>query len=162
MDREQFERLLPDYLENNLAPQQEAEVRAFLQTPEGRRLFSAYEESWALLDQWPDEEPEPGYVSRFWSRFIDERALQPEIGAVLSRFFERRLVIASVMCVIFLVAAVTLKTTVDLRQSGRIVLTDEQVEFFEDMELAEHLDLLNEIDLLEEMDIIEQWDGSSA
>ena len=73
MDIQKAKKLIPAFLDDALEPKELQAFREILaKSPELRKEVAAYKKTWALLDEVEDIEPDPGYISRFWTRVAQE------------------------------------------------------------------------------------------
>jgi len=160
MNCEEIEKLLPDYLTDNVSAAERSEIAAHLSSCPGCQTEAAQQErTWGLLGKLSVIEPEPGYVSRFWTRLAQEkpwhlrawdlakeRLLAPRISPVYLA-----------LGVVLLVGYMTLSTTLGVKRSADEFsgLNNEQVEFLEDAELAENYELIQDLDVLIDLDMME-------
>jgi len=154
-------RLIPDFLEGQLRAKDYDEVSAHLQAckdcAKEKRL---YEESWKLMGQWQDIEPEPGFKSRFWNRLIGqtESAKAPRIN--IFRLPKRASFALVTAATIIIVVSVALLNYLPSRSAAILAskISEEEMILVENIDLLENLEIIQYIDLLENMEIIENLD----
>lgn len=167
MECHDIKEIMAPFLSGEVQGSQADEVRAHLMhCEECRQELDAYKGTWDLLASWEDEDPAPGYISRFWTRVALERSWLEKFQDAFGEIFTvKRLVPAvSVMCALLLVGTFAMRTT--QTHQTEMLLTDltlEEIEFVENLEFAENLEMLGEMEMLEEMDILDevssnQWD----
>ncbi len=160
MDCEDIKKLVPLLADGDSLPE---DLRAHFSECEGcRKEMAAYEKTWEMLGSWKDIEPDPGYVSRFWTRLSMKKSWYESPGLTLKSFlWERRL--APVFAVVSIVLVVGVMTwRISMRTLGNetllTALSTEEIEFAEFIELAENLDVIQDMEFLEDLDVIENLD----
>lgn len=159
MECQDIKNMLASFLSGEMADSQADEVRQHLiHCDDCQCEMDAYQQTWEMLEQWTDEEPAPGYVSRFWKRAATERSwwekFHDAFGDLLTM---KRLVPAvSVFCALLIIGTLTLRTS-QIHQTEAMLtdLTLEEIEFVENLELAENLELLEKLEVLEGMEILD-------
>lgn len=167
MKREDFKEKMSAYLEGELSEQERREFRDFLaRDKKAQAEFERYAKSWEMLGRWEDAEPDPGYVSRFWTRVAQERPWHEQIWtAVRAALTDRALVPVYVtMCAVIIVGVFTLRTNVQTNQNREFLaqFNTDEIEFIRDMDLAENLEIIENLDILQDLDIIENLDALEA
>jgi len=156
-----FRRLIPDFLEGQLTPKRHEEIIAHLKIckdcAKEKRL---YEESWQLIGQWQDIEPEPGFKMRFWNHLLREAEskLAPPIN--IFRLSQRWSVALATAAIIIIVVSISLPNYLQTKSAELFVseINEEEIILVENIELLEHLEIIQDIDFLENMELIENLD----
>ncbi len=124
-----------------------------------RDELKAYTKAWNALKSWPDLEPNPGYVSRFWTRLSRQEPWYVRIWKfwkpiLTDRFFAPGLATA---LLVIITASIIFYNTFSATQTETLIssLTADDIEFVENIEIAENYDVIQNIDLLEDLDVIE-------
>lgn len=165
MECQEIKHLIPAYLNRELAEKELELIRSHLAGCEHcRRDCRAFEKSWAALEQWEDLEPEPGYVSRFWTRLAEKRPWYERFGLLLKEALltKRLLPVYAASLVVVIVGFFVLRTSLTIHHDAVnfATLPAEDIEFIESMDMAVNLDVLNDLDFLEDMDVIEQVESA--
>ena len=153
-------KLIPDFLEGQCGRKKRKIIAKHLQVckdcAQEKRL---YEESWQLIGQWKDVEPEPGFKTRFWNRLISqsERRFIPKISLGLLKRWSP--VLATALTVL-IVSSITLPNYLELKEADLLAskLNEEEIVLVENIDLLENLEIIEEIDFLEHIDIIKDLD----
>jgi len=167
MDCHQTKDRIPEWMDSVLSAEEAAAVGQHLaRCVECRNEFKIYAKAWNALKSWPDIEPDPGYVSRFWGRLSlqkpwYEKLLEGARPGVTEKWF------APVFATAFLaivVSSVTMYNTSVIVQTESVIssLTADDIEFVENIDLAENLEVIENIDFLEDLDVIENFDESNV
>jgi hypothetical protein len=100
--------LMLDYLEGQLGAEKAIPIEAHLALCEScRREKSAYEQSWALAEEWPDIEPDPLYRAKFWEKA--SRQERTGIWSALQDIFRaKRTALTALVSMILLLGAFAL------------------------------------------------------
>ena len=170
MDCGNIKKIIPDFLEGALGREGTEDVRAHLsKCPECQRAVAAYEKTWDMLGLCEEVEPDPGYVSRFWSRVSQKtpwyKRIIEAIRPKFSQMLDKRLIpITATVCIVGIVGLFTLKTTVHTQRTETLLtnLSVEEIEFIENIELVENLELIQDIEFYEDLEVIENWDSFEA
>ena len=162
MDCKEIKKYLSDFLEGELQHMQSQSVRKHIEACEScRRELELYEKSWELLRAWEDEEPEAGFVGRFWTRLAKETTWHERIADGLKKVSLRsRLAPALVMvCTVILVGSLIVSNYLNRQEMTQLAQMDaEEIELLEYMELAKNIDVIEEMEILQDMEIIESLD----
>ncbi|MCC6758482.1 MAG: zf-HC2 domain-containing protein [Candidatus Omnitrophica bacterium] len=163
MDCQQTKQRIPEWMDSALSAEEAAAVGQHLaRCSECRTEFKTYAKAWNTLKAWPEAEPDPGYVSRFWTRLSlekpwYERLLENLRPVVTDKWFAPAFV---TVAMVILVGSMTLYNTSTVVKTESVIssLSADDIEFVENIELAENLDVIQNIDLLEDLDVIENLD----
>ena len=86
MDCETIKTMIPRYQTGELENQQIQDLLNHLQDcPSCHRELKAYEEVWHLLGKWEDQDPDPAYLSRFWTNVSLQAPWHQRIWNVCAR-----------------------------------------------------------------------------
>lgn len=160
MGCEDIRKDMASFLSGELSAPQNDEIREHLMRCEGcQKELDAYKETWNILDSWEGEDPDRGYVSRFWMRLASERSWQERLADILSSIFaDKRFVPAlSAVCILVVAGFFVLRTT-QAHQTEVLLtaLSIEEIEFVENLELAENFEFLEQMEMLEQLDILDE------
>ena len=119
------------------------------------------EKTWKALGAWKDQDPDPGYVSRFWTRLAQEQSWQEKLTGYMREWLRKMKAIPSYASVIALLI-VGLLVSRHFYQTQRfeqmlVKASPEEVELVENIELVQNLEVIEAIDLLEDMDFLESF-----
>ncbi len=164
MNCNEIRNIIPEYLEQALEQKQIEQVKQHLQTCLlCQKEVRAYEKIWATLDQWKDVEPQPGYVSRFWTRLALKQPWYIKWGRTLNTIFLKKSLAPfyAVLSIVLIVGYITFKTTTQVYQTETVLtaLNSEEMELVDNLELTENLELIEELEFLEDLEIIENLDA---
>jgi hypothetical protein len=125
-----------------------------------RQELLAYEKSWGLLGSWPDVDPEPGYVSRFWTRLAEEKpwylkAREWFKGAAADKQW---IPVGITVCIVLVVGILTYRSTV-ITNGGPSMLANLSVE---DMDLLLDYELVENYEVIQDLGFLEDWDAIEA
>lgn len=158
MDCEVIKKMIPRYQTGELGNEQIQDFLNHLRDcPACSRELKAYEEVWHLLGKWEDQDPDPAYLSRFWTNV----SLQtPWHERIWERFrpviFSPRFVPVLTSVVVAIVLLQMTLAQLKIRETEKIMtsLNTEEIEFIEDMDISQNLDVLSDLDFLQDYDII--------
>lgn len=159
--------LLPAFLDDAVAADPRTEIQVHLSSCPGcQKELRAYRRSWDALKQIPVLEPDPDYVSRFWTNLSARTPWYVKAGSLVNRFIlaPRLAPIWATACVLIFMS-VFVTTNYRQIQEAETLLTSlpmEEVELIDNIELAENYDIIREIDILEDMDVVEQWENMES
>ena len=164
MNCSETKNLIPHYSDNKLQPQEMQKVSLHVSVCSAcRKELQAYQQMWELLGQYQVIAPEPGFVSRFWTRLLaNESRWESILRKIKNIFVSPRLALqVTTICVVLTMLGLFIpryyyqKSTVKMLSS----LSDAEIEMVDDMELAQHFDVIENLDLYEDLDIIERIQG---
>lgn len=167
MDCQQIKERIPEWMDQVLTPQEAASVGQHLaRCSECRAEFKAYAKAWNVLKIWPDADPDPGYVERFWERVSLQRPWYERFAQAISpALVDKRFSPALAMAfIVMLVMSVTLYNIFSAVKIESVIssLTVEEIEFVENIELVENFDVIENIDFFEDLDAIESMPETAA
>ncbi len=153
--------MIPLYIENELDPNDSQLVMEYLEKDAELKAYAEeLRRAWEMLDGIDTINPSPAYVSDFWTRLTDEKAVLAKSGVVPIRFHWRKWVpVLSAFCLVLLVTAAiqVYHFRINTLQPVEMVsFSVDELEFLENYELAENLDIIEDIDFLEDMEFLEQ------
>lgn len=165
MDCKHTKDRIPEWMDSALSAEESAAVGQHLaRCADCRKEFKLYARAWNSLKSWPEAEPDPGYVSRFWTRLSTRKSwIERLVESLRPASSDPRLAPALVVLFLaLLIGSVTLYNTSSAVKTERLIssLTADDIEFVENMELAENLDIIQNIDFFENIDIIESLEQS--
>jgi hypothetical protein len=158
MNCEVIKKMIPLYQTGEL---ENGQIQEFLghvrECPGCSQELKAYEAAWHMLGKWEDRDPDPGYISRFWTNLSFKTPWYERIWkTALPVLVPQRLV---PILATFVMAVILVQMTFSymrIRETERLMttLSGEEIEFIENIEIAKDLDVLVEMDLLQDFDII--------
>lgn len=167
MKWEEFKEKISRYLDNELSEAERKEFRAFLAKDEKAQAeFERYVQSWEMLGDWKDLDPDPGYVSRFWTRVAQERPWHERVWAFLQAALTDRVRVSlgAAVCLVVIVGIFTMRTMVETHQTREFLAeySGEDMEFIQGLEFAENLEMIEDLDCLEDLDLLEYFQEQGA
>jgi len=160
MTFDEFKKLIPQHLDGEFQDVENKEFVIYVKDhPKAQREVDAFKKSWAMLDEWKDIEPQPGYESRFWTELTSRKSLWENITAVFRNlFYLPKLVPAAItacLLVVFGVLTFQIYNRTQPEQALLANLDEQDYELVEYLELAENLDFFEDMEFFEDYDIIE-------
>ena len=167
MDCQQTKQRIPEWMDSALSAEEAAVVGQHLaRCNECRNEFKNYAKAWNTLKGWSDVEPDPGYVSRFWTRLSLEKPWYERLLANLTPMTADKWLapsFATAFLALIIGSIMIYNTSLVVKTESVISsLSADDIEFVENIELAENLDVIQNIDLLEDLDVIENLDESNV
>lgn len=160
MNPEKIRQMIPLYIENELDPHDSQLVKECLEKDAGLKAYAdELRKAWEMLDGIVTVKPSPAYISDFWTRLTDEKAVSARPGAAIRRYWQKWVPVLSAFCLVILVVAashVYHSRTKALQSNEMAGFSADEIEFLENYELAENLDIIEDIDFLEDMEFLEQ------
>lgn len=154
-----IKRLMPDFIEGQLIPKLRSEVLEHLKVCENcARENRLYEESWQLIGQWKDIDPEPGFKTRFWNRLASQTETPLRWPFANALLLPRPLaVVLATAALLIVIAGAILPKYLQSKSAEQLALqiSEEEVVLVENIDLLENLEVIQDIDFLENMEIIE-------
>ena len=167
MQCEEVKKLLPNFLDDELKPDEKTDIQVHLSSCEVcQKELKAYRNSWELLKQWSDLEPQPAYLSRFWT----ELALRTPwytsfLRELRLRFLTPKIATVWITACLLLAVSILIAKHYWQIQEVEMVLTNlplEEVELIENIELAENYEVIQDMDLLEDLEVLENWENGKS
>lgn len=164
MKCQDIKKLIPEYIENDLQPKQNHIVAEhLLDCQVCRHEVETMKKTWGLLTQLPGLEPNPNYISRFWTELSlrqqpwHEKALETILGYLPQRRLAPALATA---CLVLIMGLFAVKNYLYISKSEEALanLNQDDLEMVEFVDLAENYDIIEEIEFLEDLEIIENLD----
>ncbi len=164
MKCDEIKNKLADLTEGLLEEREARDIRAHLAgCADCAKELQAIENAWDMVGALDAEEPEPGYVSRFWIRLAHQEPWYRTWAKTLRPVFSIRILapVASLAVVLIIAGMLHLAPTSAPRtavpaQGSQVaqvsgVRTTDQVS----VELVENLDMLEDLDMLENWEYLE-------
>jgi hypothetical protein len=116
-----------------------------------RALLREYEASWDALGKWEGVEPEPGYVSRFWTKATSGLSWLERISQGIRVTLAHRKVAYATIVTICLIAAfhVSFNKYVNELKTRALLVNMSQ----EEWEMMENYDIISELGALEDIEV---------
>jgi len=164
MDCQNLKKLIVEFIDKKLQPKENQAVREHLKDcPNCRKELRLYEESWEMLSLLKDEDPDPGYISRFWTRLSTEQSQKERISANIRNAFQmpKWAPALATFSLVVIVGLLSLRNFLQVRETNVALsaMNPEQFEIVENYELIQNFDLIENIDLMEDLEIIENLDS---
>lgn len=161
MDCKDTKQRISLWIDQTLDSEERAQVGQHLaRCEECRAEFKAYTKVWNDLKIWPDIEPDPGYVSRFWTRISLQKPWYERVAEFLRPLWPGQKlspVMATLLIVIMIMGITIYRTTAVVRTENVLSkLSADDMDFIENIDLAENLDVLQNLDILDELDSLEK------
>jgi anti-sigma factor RsiW len=160
--------LLSLYTEDALEEPERGRVAAHVAgCAECRREAEILSQSWEMLGELDEIEPNPFYVSRFYARLAERKPwYAPWVDAIRSLSARRRLLPAlAAVCLVAVIGIGVVRVQLKSSEQERLAaahLNGLDMELFESLELAEHLDLMQALEFLPDLEIIQALDAIEA
>ena len=157
MECKEIKKWLPGYPDADIPQEIAGQIDRHLKTCAAcRREADLLIRSWESLDAWDEIEPDPSYVSRFWTRLAEtETPLERFVGGIRRYCWQKNLVpVYAGVAVMLFVWMVALRIP-----SPPDTVPQEDFALIESIDLAENLDLLEDLDILEYLDVLENIDA---
>ncbi len=167
MDCSEIKKLIPIFLDGELKASAHQRVESHFDTcAECRREARAIQNSWEMLGELDDIQPDPNYNTRFWTRVAEQTSWREKLfNEIKALFLNRRLVpaLAAAGLILCVTLVATYKYFQPLQMDGRIAeFSDTDLDFVDNFELVENFDLIRDIELLSDLEIIEMLDEMDA
>lgn len=160
----EIKKLIPEYVEKDLQPKQNQIVAQHLMDcGVCQHEVETFRKAWAVLTQLPTLEPNPNYISRFWTELSlcnqpwHEKVLEAISGYLPQRRFAPALATA---CLVLIMGLFAVKNYLYVQESEQILanLSKDDLEMVEFMDLAENYDIIGDIDFFQDLEVIENLD----
>jgi hypothetical protein len=163
MDCEHIKKLIPRYIENDLQPDDLKWVKDHLSDCKTcQKQAVSTQQAWHLLGEIHAIEPNPNYVSRFWTTVSTQSPWYEELIMGVKHYMaDRRFVPAMVTaCLFILVGTISLNIYQqnEVSQQQLAGINQEDADLQEDLELVDNLDLLEDLDIYETLVEIDDLD----
>ncbi len=161
MNCSKAKKLIPQFLDYALSEHETGRLQEHLRTcPVCRKELKLYDHSWDMLKDYPQVDPAPGYISRFWTRLSLETPQHEGIWenikeTLFGKEFTPARAFAAVAFVCVLMISLGVNWFSEKEFSG---LPPEEIEFIENIDLAEYFDVIEDLDFVEDFDVIENFD----
>jgi len=173
MNCNKVKQLIPAYLEDSLPDKQRDAISMHIKgCIECHKQFEADKKIWDALSLWEGIKPEPGYISRFWTRLSlsetwYERILR-KIKYILGIPYRVNLVSVTVVTLIIIVIGTGSLYLYSYRNGSNNAMISQlnkegiDIDMLDNIDLVENYDLIAHLDLFEDMDILEKLDFSDV
>lgn len=160
MDCKQTREFINFWVDGELSPEESASVGQHLARCNAcREEFKAYTRAWNALKVWPDVEPAPGYVSRFWTRLREDQAWYERFWNNCKPFLADKFFVPAFAAVlIFITAAgVIFYNTFSATRTETVIssLSADEIDLVEHLEIVENFEVLKDLEFLQDLDVIE-------
>ncbi|MFA5261132.1 MAG: zf-HC2 domain-containing protein [Candidatus Omnitrophota bacterium] len=162
MKCDEIKKWLPGYPDAGIPEEIASQIAGHLNTcADCRKEHDLLARSWGALDAWDDIEPDPAYVSRFWTRLAGQSPETPleRFAAGIQRYFGRKVLLPvyAIVAMMLIVGLVALR--IPSPGSRAVTVPSEDLKLIESADFAENLDMLEDLDFLEYLDVIEHMDA---
>ncbi|MBL7130254.1 MAG: zf-HC2 domain-containing protein [Candidatus Omnitrophica bacterium] len=153
--------LIPEFLEGHLDPRENKEMLKHLKICEHcTKEKMLLEETWRLIGEWQDIEPEPYFKTRFWNRLVTEKT---EVQAPSINIFglAKRWSVALATATIIIIAVSFILPRYFQTKSTEMLISkmdDEEIALVENIDLLENLDIIEDIEFFQDLELIENLD----
>lgn len=162
MDCKNIQDQMPLFLSGGLNKQDNDVVHDHLMRCEVcQKELEMYKLSWNALKDWEDEDPDPAYISRFWTRLAGRKSWRERVWEPLKGVLgDKRLVpvLASFLFVV-IAGSATLRYAWRVHQEEALItaLSAEEIDFIQNIEMVECMDILEDMDMFEDMDVLKEF-----
>lgn len=152
MDIKEAKSLIPSYLDKELTSAQLAQFEALLLiNPDLQREVNRERQIWSALLDVKSIEPNPAYISNFWTRVTkEEKKWYQRLWVSLPRLVP---VYASLVLLVVIGAFLVFRSQSSITSIAQ--LKQDEVEMIENIEIAENLDVISDLEFWQDLDIIE-------
>lgn len=154
------------YLDNQLESKELEQVRQHTTgCADCQKELAAYEQSWQLLSEYKDIQPQPNFMGRFWTRVAAQKTWQEKFLEQWNfGVWQKSWAYVRVgLCLAVLVGSVVLWQNKNKASSELLAnMGVENLEMLENFELAEKLDVITDMDFYEDLDVIENLENLEA
>ncbi|MDO8580753.1 MAG: zf-HC2 domain-containing protein [Candidatus Omnitrophota bacterium] len=164
MNCDQFKHLIPELAERDIQAIENKEVKEhFASCASCRQEFLSVQQAWNMLGDLPSVEPQPNYISRFWTRVAVEQPWYEEAWEGLKTTFARKRWVP-VLVGIYALIFIGIFSLQYFKGNQGVVpevveINDNDLEMVENIDLAESLDIVQDLDFLEDLDVIENLES---
>lgn len=161
MNTTEFKKLIPLYLEDMLSDSQKEAFEAYLSRSKAAKdEFALYEKSWEFLGEWEDVEPQPNYMSRFWTELSVRTSWYEKIYvSIRENLLDRSMVAPAFVtaCLVLVMGVLSLHNYRQIQKSDQILanMSVDELEVVENIDLVKDYDIIEDIDFLADLEIIE-------
>ena len=167
MECQKIRKLIPVFIEESLGQRENQLVKDHLAIcRDCREELRLLQKSWDLLLDWKDEEPAPGYISRFWTKIATdvpwyERALSGAANFLPRWKFAYQWV---AVVVVIVIGALVFSNYIRLQGENAVLAktTPEDIELVDNIELAEDFDVIDDIDFIQDLEVIDSMELSES
>ena len=164
MDCVNFKKLIPAYSDSELPAETTESVKKHLKGCSAcSKELALIKDTWEMLADFEEIEPQPGYVGRFWTKLSLKKTWGEQFWAGLEIEFHKRkwMPAMAAICIVAMVGALSVNHFLQLQKTDQILaeMSEEDIGMVENMELAENFNLILELDLLEDLNVIINLDS---
>jgi len=157
MDCDYIKKMIPIFLDGELHPEERDQVQEhILYCADCKTEFDEYIKTWNVLNDVEDIEPEPAYMSRFWTEFAARTPWYQKIALSFQGYFFKRKTLAGIasLCAVVIVSFLVFLNYFHITQTERILAntSQEEIELLENFEIVQDMDI---IENLEDLDLME-------
>jgi hypothetical protein len=152
------------YLDGELNPEKTESVNQHLKgCPTCSRGLAAIKNTWAMLGELEEIQPQQGYVGRFWTKLSLEKTWGERFWAGLEMEIHQRKWVPAMatICIVAIIGLLSANNYIQLQRTDQLLadLSEEDLEMVENMDLAENFNLIMELDFFEDFNIITNLDS---
>ena len=167
MNCQNVKKIIPIFLDRELAADEQIFMEAHLKSCAAcQKEVELYRRSWEMLKDVPQIQPEPAYVSRFWTRLAQEKTWHERLALNIREGLLKRNLVPAFVALCLLVAAGLFSVTnyFRIQDTEQILaeMSEEEVELVENIELAQDFEIIADLELLEDLEILEYWDTAES
>lgn len=162
MSCQHIQEKLPEYLDKMLQPDENKRVEAHLTScAQCRQEAALLQKSWAMLNEAPEIDPSPAYISNFYTK-LTQKAPAPAFAQWFLRPVMLRIIpaFAAICLVIFVSYTAILKTSKPSDVQALAFYDNDEIEAIENFELAENYDFIEDFELIENFEFLDESIGT--
>jgi predicted anti-sigma-YlaC factor YlaD len=166
MNCDACKKMMLDFLPENLQNIENKEFVSHLEDcPSCRNEFQSHRQCWDLLGEVETIEPDPNYISRFWTAVSEQETWFERLAGSWANFLRPKVLVPVLSCLVLAVMAswlLGIPAQKAVEDPLALSLNGFELEMAESLELVEHMDIIEEFDILLDFEIIEELDSLEA
>jgi len=164
MECHEIQKLIPLYQDEELESQEHQLVKGHLAgCLSCQKEFQALEQSWAMLGELEEIEPQPGFVGQFWTDLSLQETWSEKFRRQIQDIMPNRQLMPALAtaCVVMVVGFLTFHNYQQIKGTDQLLaqLSDDELEMVQNIELAESFELIENIEFFEDFNIIANLDA---
>ena len=166
MECPEIKKNLPFFLDDVLRDEQRTDIQVHLSSCDAcQKELQAYRRSWDLLKEFSAIEPDPDYVSRFWTNLVSCTPWHYKLRHVFRYVFSPRVASVWVTACLLLIATIFVTRNYWQIEETETLLTSlpiEEVELIDNLELVENYEVIQNMDVLEDWEVLDSWENKES